>query len=285
MEKVTYINTRGETIEFSHRPPFILSKIDGLGDVEASVQSQQAYGQDGDTYINSQLEPRYISMEISIVAKHQNDLSQNRQLLTRLLNPKNGEGYLKYENGLVTRIIGAICEHVPKFPPNSRKSRYQVSFINLKCPNPYWQSADEYSESLSSWEGTFEFPFSFPIEFGTRANRAILSNDGDEKTPVVIVFYGPATSPSITNETTGETIKVNRVLASGEVLEVNTEFGNKTVEIIKPDGLRQNVFNYIDPDSEFFQLAPGKNALFFASEDIENPGSALIKYKKRYIGV
>src|SRR5690606_39384781 len=54
---------------------------------------------------------RYIPIEVVITE----DLLINRQLISRVFNPKLGEGFLTYENDIVKRNIMAIPEHVPSF--------------------------------------------------------------------------------------------------------------------------------------------------------------------------
>ena len=54
-------------------------------------------------------------------------------------------------------------------------------------------------------------------------------NNGDVSTGMKIQFKALATviNPSLTNVNTGEYIKINKVLESGEILTVNTGFQNK----------------------------------------------------------
>src|SRR5690625_3537331 len=101
MPKLTYINSRGESVTFSNRPPFILSNIEGLGDVDADVQTQKSPFQDGETHIDTTLEPRYIDMEISIVGK---GVDEYRRKLSTIMTPKL-TGVLKYEDNNVVRTI------------------------------------------------------------------------------------------------------------------------------------------------------------------------------------
>src|SRR5690625_56324 len=116
MQKVTYTNSRGESVVFSHRPPFILSNIEGLGDVDADVQSQKSPYQDGVTHIDTNLEPRFINMEISIVEKN---VDEYRRYLSKVMNPKL-DGILKYEDDSVVREIECINEHVPNYPTKTQ---------------------------------------------------------------------------------------------------------------------------------------------------------------------
>lgn len=159
--------------------------------------------------------------------------------------------------------------------------------MDLLALDPFWLDPYESSEPLSAWIGKFKFPFKFPVEFGEKANRTTINNDGDVETPVFIDFYGPAINPTVTNETTGQRIRIKRTLSATDKLEVSTEFGNKYVEIVAADGSRTNAFHWIDlsADPILFQLALGENDISFSSDDPASTGSVNIRYKKRYVAV
>lgn len=283
MRRLTYENSRGESIEF-YQSPFLIESLTGIGEVDANLQSQKSPYQDGDTYIDSTLEPRYPTLEGVITETNLKIIKEYRHQILRVCNPKLGLGKLTLEiDGDIKEIYG-VLDGVPSFPERGNNP-HQRFMIVWKCPDPYWKDIEETNEPLASWIGSFEFPFEFPVEFGEKANRVTIENDGDAPAPVLIEFHGPASNPIISNETTGEFLKVNRSLSTGEVLQVNTAFGEKTVEIVAVNGTRTNVFNYIDPDSSFFHLLSGENDISFNSDDADISATVSIKYKKRYIGV
>ncbi|MEO7904645.1 MAG: phage tail family protein [Candidatus Saccharimonadales bacterium] len=288
MQKITYTNDRGESVVLTHRAPFILSKIDGLGDVDADMQLQKAPYQDGSTYIDSLLQPRFINMEVSIYGTNRDDISLKRQELGRIFNPKVG-GTLLYENGRVKRKVKAYPEHVPKYPSSDRGGRHQISLVNLVCPNPYWQNANESVEQLVTFSGGLTFPLQLPTIFGNQDSTAksrIMVNEGDSPTPIEVIFEGPATSPiRIENETTGEFIEVAQNLLVGEKLWISTAFGKKRVEKISEDGARANAFNYINLESVFFQLLPGNNLMTYDTGEEYEKAPVTIKFYGRYIAV
>lgn len=281
MQKVTFINARGESIELYHEP-FFLNKIEGLGDVAAETQSKKSPWQDGSTPLDTTFEERYISIEVVIL----DNLLNNRQYISRVFNPKLGPGLLVYENDMVTRNIMAIAEHVPKFP-DERPRLGQKVMIELKCHNPYWLDASQVEE-LVVWEGGMEFPLVLPTEFARQSTSKakLLVNDGDVDTPITVSFKGPATAPiKIINMTTGEFIEVNQNLLDGEVLEINTSFGQKRVVKILPDGTVTNVFHYINLESTFFNLIQGNNLIDYSlGADYERAGVE-ITWRNRYLGI
>lgn len=289
MQRLIYTNSRGQSIDLGDKPPFILSKIDGLGDVGASVQTQKAPFQDGSTYIDSVLEERFISMEISILAPSQSELSNTRQFFSSVFNPKLGEGKLTYIFGNEIKEIAAVPEHVPVLPSgaDNRVRNIQRAMVSLKCPNPYWTTED-IVDQLVVWEGGLEFPLQLPTEFArqSESKAKILLNEGDVETPVFITFNGPATSPiKVMNKTTGEFIEVNQSLLTNEKLEINTAFGQKRVTKVLADGTRQNAFHFITMDSTFFNLLPANNLIDYSTGTDYERAAVSITWRNRYLAV
>ncbi|MEK5530644.1 hypothetical protein MKX79_14860 [Viridibacillus sp. FSL R5-0468] len=81
----------------------------------------------------------------------------------------------------------------------------------------------------------------------------------------------------------GEFIKVNRSIPSGYSLILNTEFGNKRVEIVAPDGVIENAFHYIDLESTFFNLDVGENRFSFITDG--GKPEVYVEYKNRFLSV
>lgn len=280
--KITFINSRGDSVVLDHGSPFFINKIEGLGDVNASIWTQKAPKQDGSTYIDSMFEERAISIEIVI----RKDYETNKQILSKVFNPKLGEGLLIYENKGLKREIKAVSEHVPVFPDN-RPRRTKIALINLLCPNPYW-TTEEQIDQLVVWEGGIEFPLQLPTEFArmSESKAKILFNEGDVETPIFVAFNGPATAPiRIENKTTGEHITVNQTLLEGERLEINTAFGQKRVEKVLVDGNRQNAFHFIALDSTFFNLIPGNNLIDYSTGEDYERAAVSITWRNRYLAV
>ncbi|BAD74825.1 MULTISPECIES: phage tail family protein [Geobacillus] len=289
MQRIVFTNARGQSVELKSSAPFLLQSIDGLGDVDADIQTQKAPFQDGSTYIDSVLQERPISMQIAILARDTATLLQHRQYLAAVFNPKLGPGTLRYENDEIVREIKAVPDGVPAFPSGkeNRGPRFQKALVNLLCPDPFWLT-EEKVDQLVVWEGGLEFPLELPAFFAQQSdNKAkILFNGGDEKTPIFVTFHGPATAPiKIMNVTTDEFIEVNQSLLVGERLEINTAFGQKRVTKILADGTEVNAFHYISLDSTFFQLIPGNNLLDYSTGADYERAAVTITWRNRYLSV
>ncbi|MET3658171.1 phage tail family protein [Sporosarcina psychrophila] len=282
MQKITYTNSRGDSIVLSHRAPFLLSKIDGLGDVDATVQMQKSPFQDGSTHVDTLLEPRFLSLQVSIIGRGREDVSAKREELARVFNPKLS-GVILFENGRVSREIKAHPEHVPKYPSDDRGLTYQIALVNLVCPNPYWQDINPINIKLQDFVGNFFFPISFPASFSIRGDEKNLFNEGHAPTPIKVTFRGEAVNPMITKVSTGEFIRINRTIPAEHSLVITTDFDYRTVRIVDPYGNEKNAMGYIDLDGTFFSLDVGENNLKFITSG-GNP-EVFIEYRNLYLGV
>lgn len=287
MSKVIFTNKNGQSIELINSAPFLLLTIDGLGDVDADIQTQKAPFQDGSTFIDSVLNERPIYIQAVIMADDNESLIKQRQYLASVFNPKLGEGILRYEVAGVVRELKAIADNVPAFPsgPENRGHYFQKTIINLICPSPFWVEPYFEINEMAAWIGGMEFLLTLPMLFAEQGDQRTITNVGDVETPVEIEFYGPATTPTISNLTTGEMIKVKKNLTADEKLIINTAFGNKSVTLVDAFGVESNAFHYIDLNSTFWNLVKGDNVIKYETGSIENQAKVLIKFKNRYVGV
>lgn len=264
MQKLTFVNARGESITFGNEKPFILSHIDGTGGVAADLKTTKSPYQDGSTLVGVTMEDRLVSITGAIMATTREEMYQLRRRLTQILNSKSA-GKLIYTNDAHTYVIDAVPDGSPAF--GDRHANNQLFAANFICPDPFWTDENEIVKALKFEEGGLTFPLRLSTMFAFSAYRGIFTNSGDVDTPVTVHYRGPAKNPLVMNETTGEFIKVNYDLTDEDVLEISTAFGRKRVEVVNDDGTRTNVFHWIDLDSTFFQLVPGENMLRYDSDE------------------
>jgi len=290
IEKLRFTNSKTESLNFDGLT-YAFTGLNGLGDVDAEIQTQKSPYQDGMTYISSNLSTREISVEILILGTGNEDISEKRTFLAKILNPKLGPGTLTYTIGDKVREITALVNHVPIYSATeeNRQSLFQTALVDFICPDPYWRSEKEHIEQLVTFSGGLTFPLVLPTIFGNQkadAKSRIIVNDGDSSTPIEVTFEGPATSPiRIENETTGKFIEIAQSLLVGEKLWISTAFGKKRVEKITVDETRTNAFNYINLQSTFFQLDPGNNLLTYSTGEDYEKAPVTIRFYPRYLAV
>ncbi|MDU5010699.1 phage tail family protein [Clostridium sporogenes] len=289
MQKIIFKNERGQSIELGNSAPFILTKIE-LGSPKTTILTSKSPGQDGKTHHGTFLDERILPIEGAIVGDTVEDMYRKRQKLCSIFNPKIN-GTLTYINNASEHVINCIVDSSPTF--REQIDDMQEFLIQFYCPNPLWMDLIEEKEEIALWVGDFHFPLIIPEEtgiiMGHRISNLIVNakNKGDVECGMRIEFRALATvvNPSLFDVYTRKYIKVKRTLQAGDKLVINTSFGNKRVEMIKSNGTKINVFNYIDLASEFLQLKVGDNLLRYDSEKgLDNLEMALY-YKPLYIGV
>lgn len=277
--EIKYTNKLGNDIVLSSNPSSLrLYEIVGLDGLTNNIYTSKSPNQDGITIDNTDLQERSISLVGKIITTDKEEMQRRRNELLKVFNPKFG-GVIKYKD----LYINCEVDTAPVFKYIS----YNILewAIELIAPNPYLQTL-ELGEEINTWIGGLKFKFSLPFKLKQRGpSMKNIYNDGHVDTPVKIYFKGPAVNPIIYNRTTGEFIRVIRELGTDDTLIINTEFGNKTVEIDVRGGNITNAFHYIDLDSTFFNLQVGDNLIEYTTENDLIPQGVEIRYRERYTGI
>ena len=221
MERLTYTNEHGESVEFSHRSVFHTNHVTGLSDTRNDVFSIQSMGQDGDTHVGGRIARREIEIMGAIRERDKERAFALRRRLARVLNPHLA-ATLTYRCGDTKRVIDCVPDSAPVFSRDAVLLSFDVS---LTCPDPFWRDAGESVEHTAEWRPLWEFPFEIPIdtgmEFGYRAPSLIATavNRGDVKSGMRVEFraVGPLTDPSLLDINTRQFIKLNCEMVYGDV--------------------------------------------------------------------
>lgn len=281
-EKLTYLNEKGQSIEFSVQSPFFCSEITGQDGIKNNIYSSKGAGQDGVTVTGESLDVRNIVVQGTV----RGDKERNRLILLSACNPKL-KSKLIYVNGGVEKYIDCMVEKAPTIT-NEVWPKFLVSFY---CANPYWQDAAEAKAEIALWVGSFEWPLeilSTGIEMGHREPSLIVDtlNSGDVPCGMRVEFKALATltNPSILNVNSQEFIRVNKTMVAGEVLSITTGYGNKKVTSTL-NGVTANAFNFIDIGSTFLQLDVGDNLFSYDSGSGIDNLEVRIYHTDQFLGV
>ena len=292
IEKLTYTNERGESIVFSPASVYHTNfkDVTGLSDVRNAIYSTSSMGQDGDTYLGYRIESRDIDIVGFIKERDKQAAQAQRRRLNRILNPQY-DATLTYEFGSFKRVIGCKIVDAPIF---KRKPIYEQFTVQLTCLNPFWREEKETREDIATWIGGFEFlePDGLEItpewEIGYRQPSLIVNvfNSGDVKSGLRVDFraIGALTNPQLLNIDTQEFLKLNISLQAGDVVSVNTGYGEKSVELTR-DGIKKDAFRFLDVDSSYLQLAVGDNLFRYSAETNAENLEVSIYHNNLYLGV
>ena len=288
MQKLIYKNSKGQELTLSNSRPFLLESIDNYGNVNTYISTSNG-ATDGVSIDNVSIKEKILPVTGAIYGSSKEDLDRKRAYLSALFNPRiNGE--LVYTNNALTRKVGGVVQDITFQKPLGLMQKFLVQFI---CPNPFWMDLNKKKEEVALWQGDFEFMLEIPedvgIEMGHRVSNLICNvvNNGDVECGMKIQFRSLATviNPSLFNINTRQFIKINQTLEKGDTLEVTTEFTNKRIELVRSNGTRENVFNWIDLDSEFLQLELGDNLFRYDAESGIDNLEVAIYYTPLYLGI
>lgn len=269
----------------------LLSHIEGLGHPGATSQKSQGVNQDGCNSEDSLLDPRVIKLQVTIRTKDREKLYELRRKVMRVINPKTynrntnkrGELLIYYINDYKKYRIYGKVEDSAEF--NDRKNNHDKATISFYCQDPYWLDEEGTDIDIKSVTGGLKFSLSLPNHFSLVSFYKMIENTGDVESPIQIEYIGPATNPCITNETTGEFIKINMEISEKEKLIIDTREGKETVNLITPHEIK-DVYNNIDLNSIFFKLIIGKNLIKYSSDVEGAKDKVTIKdYTNKYVGV
>lgn len=136
-----------------------------------------------------------------------------------------------------------------------RPKQFQVS---LSSRDPYVLSADEQSVDIDPASIAGELGVSDPVtdpvtsELNVAA-QTLVTNLGDAPTWPRLRIVGPMTNPTLLNNTTGESFRLNVTLTPTDILDIYPDRGG----IVFNGG---NAYSLLDfPASRWWQLQPGAN--------------------------
>lgn len=273
----------GQTIEIGKNLEYrLLEKPTGIESSEYTIETENNNQYDGDTVLNKRIEKRPISIKFEYPKTI--DAADKREFLIGFFNPKR-TGSIEVDYCGQRRYI--------EYEVVSLKDNQETLFGTLKmlveliCPEPTFKEIYEDETVIETWINGWQWPFSLPFKMRERGpQRLMVHNSGHLATPVQIIFPGPALNPQVINHTIGKFMKINRSLGPYDVLYVNTDFGKKSVEIVRENGQRENAFDYIDIQNKFFELEVGDNDIEFKCDDADLvPQEVRIRYRNRYLGV
>ena len=287
------MNSNGEKQQFG------ITKITGLEASEYSISTSENALVDGSTVDGKRILKRPIT--INATARDTKNNVITREQLIAFFNPKYTGKMTVDRNGKQRNIEFELEGFVIS---DEKTVDQEVSFVaDLICPDPYFKNVDNFGQNMAGKTRLFAFPwriakqkyadvpapykyFGRPwmgMSYRTLKQEVSLSNDGDVETSVIIQFIasrGSVSNPKITNVKTGEYMRVVCEMAEGDVLEIDTDDRNQTIEL---NGV--NVYQKIDKRSQPFKLSKGDNYLEYdADRDYTNLDVKLF-YTPLYLGV
>lgn len=290
-EKLTYINSRGETLEFSVTSVLhcnVSKDVTGIAGIDNTIYKTNSMGQHGDTYISQRYEARDITIVGHINSRDKDRVLELRRKVEKILNAEL-DAKLIYTYKDFVRVIDCKVDGRPLFKSSKVFMQYSIP---ITCCNPFWREEAEAKKDIAAWVSSWEFDFEIPeegIELGYREPSVIVNvyNEGDVKSGMRVEFraVGTVVNPVLLNVDTQEYLKlIDTTMVAGDIITINTEYGSKGAALTR-DGEVIDYFRHIDVDSTFMQLAIGDNVFRYDAESGVTALEATIYHSNKYLGV
>lgn len=292
-EALRYVNSRGESITFGISSKYhvnVQKDVTGISDLTNTIYSTSSMGQHGDTYAGNRIEPRDIEIDGKIQDPDKDTQLRLRREAVKILNPEL-DGTLYYVYGDFVRKIWAKVKESPRFTHQDISQEFSIVF---KCLDPFWKEENEQRTEVATWAGDWEFPCEIDLNddedmiFGHHEESVIVDvyNAGHIATGMRIVFraLGELTNPQLFNVNTREYMKLNYTMLGGDVITIDTSYGNKSITLLR-NGAETNIYRYMDVDSTFLQLDIGDNIFRYDADDGLSNLEVTVYFAQKYLGV
>lgn len=295
MQRVRYVNLRGETVDFSAHAPLILAHVEGIGVTEAKISAIAGAYQSGESMTRMQRGVRIVYVQFALRPEEDTREAMYRarmEMATRLstgrcMDADGHCGRLYYTNDAGSWWTYAVPDGEGPTYGTRINNILPGGRISFRSGSAYWRSVAEYEERFEMAGGGFKLPFTFPIRFGSSSFVKSVKNEGGADAPVSIVIYGTGETPTIKNHTTGAQITIERAIASGERLEISTDPEALSCVHVLTDGTREDAWGYISAESEVagFTLTPGENAVEYIPSQTASGSRVEMRWHALYEGV
>lgn len=303
IKTITVTNYLGDSIVLDLARPelsgFAVTSVTGLGSGKANINTTEVATNDGSVFNSSRLPSRNIVISLRYLCMP--TIEDVRQRSYKYFPIKRKVTLVIETDNRLAQIEGYVESNEPNI-----FSKDEGSDVSIICPNPFFYSTGAkgiHTTVFSGVEPSFEFPFSneslsFPmLEMGSIENFTdkVVEYDGDSEIGVVITIYalGPATNITIYNTGTREsmTIDTDKIesivgsgLIAGDEIVVSTVKGSKSISFLR-DGVRTNILNCLDKNTDWFTLAKGENVFAYSAETGANNLQFKIENQIIYEGV
>ena len=265
---------------------YVLNEKD-LGKAEINLASFQGYNQIGVRVAGRVINQRDISIVGFILADSEKEMLTKKRKLQQLVNPLE-DFFLVIDNYKIRVSANASIEYaIAHYENNKFLSKFMITGV---CANPCFTELHAKTFPLASWLGSFRFPFVMTTEekavMGYKLPEKMRKVDNEGETEAGMIIRIKATvadiqNPYVQNILTGEKILLNCTMAEGEIIEINTNYGEKS---IIQNGTTDYLYK-VDLDSDFLQLHVGENYLEYGADTNEQHLEIEIEFSPQFLEV
>lgn len=258
-----------------------LTAIEGAAAPQYQVYTSDYAQGDGSLVTGRRVAARDLELAAAVMNAAAN--ASLRSAALRFFRP--GEGYRIYLTYLgVTRwIAGELTAFKAPSGPVADAQTFSAYFL---CPNPFWQSVDDFGQDIAAITPRWGFPYmdhpalGQPVAVANFAREVAFDYDGDVPAyfKATITCDGPVKNPRLVSG--GNFVRVLTELQQGDVLTIDFEAARVLLN-------GENILARVDRASNFaaMRMELGENRVSFAADVGENGMHVVIYYTKQYLGV
>ena len=275
-------NEYGEVLMLTGNPDYDVLSVSGLNPAPAEINTTPVSGIDGTRYNSARVGQRNIVIRLNI----NGDIEDRRIELYRYFRVKHTVR-VYYKNEHVDVYIDGYIETFE----NDFFTILQQPQISIICPNPYFKSMSETEIDFENVTSLFTFPFAIPAEGIPFSSLNEISsryfNAGNVETGGIITFTALADgvkNPVFYNNTNSTFFGVNITMQSGDVIEINTQRGEKSVKLTR-SGTTTSIVGDRTSGSTWIVFEPGENEISFGADVSASSLRCTLSCVQRFEGV
>lgn len=255
-----------------HRP------IEGRFAPPVAVDATAVAGQPGEVRRSARHLPREIVIPVHVQDDDSAEVRQTLREWVRKLDTVDGTGTLKSVHEGLTRQIDAT--YVGGLEIVENHNLVQLASVNLRCHSPYWtDTSDVASDFTFSASSTFFLAEPLTVSGGQIVATPTINNGGDVDAWPVWTVDGPGDRLVLENTTTGDSLTLERTVAAGETVTIDTRPNVKTVTLA--DG--SNLYPDLTADSKLWALQPGDNVLSLHLRNADTGAEITLAFRRRWL--
>lgn len=239
-------------LSFGMGSPLTISEIEGLSPPEANINLSETALIDGQRYNSAKVMIRTLNIAFAIEYEAEKNRLNVYDVL-RLKKPVTMYYTSDLRNVFIEGYISQV--NVTHFEMK------QICTVTIICPSPFFKSAQQIINELSSIVNSFHFPFAItaanpiPFSYIQMQSNVTVENNGNVDVGLIIELYAidSVSNPKIFNYETGDFFGLNFTMEAGDLITINTMSGEKTVTLLR-DGVITNIFNAQMAGNTWLQL-------------------------------
>ena len=297
----------GKTIDFSTFDKYIFTAPTGFGFKVNNEYMDVGYKR---IRINQTKKYQSISGTIEVVGKTRDDWERNYNELRDFCAKNKKTGIKLFYSALqnVERYI--ICDINEVGKTEKSKAYLPINFVIDTKTN--WLEDKEIDTQLikqdlnkksmgfyetdltGDWKYSYGFLYNADLDYysykfeGNAVGEAVLINNGDDTTPLLITIFGECNNPTVSlldvNGNTLQSAKINTLVDENQRLIINSDIDNLAVRLITATGTIIDKTSVVDTDrTTYIELPIGTYTLRVIDES-ETPVNAKVKFSWQFWG-